>query len=146
MLSEPTWRTSLVRHLESDPPRFVNPQRVMPSEIWYNTITPIVCTTKRSPMWGITPIQRPRWAAAVPPAVGAPASGFDGAGFFAAGLAGEGLAAEGVAGEGLVGEGLCGGVGAVWARAGCATASANKRATVRITTNSSSQLQRRVCP
>jgi len=36
MVSEPTWQTSLVRHLESDPCRFVNPQRVMPSEIWYN--------------------------------------------------------------------------------------------------------------
>jgi septum site-determining protein MinD len=28
----------LVRHLESDPPRFVNPQRVMPSEIWYKVM------------------------------------------------------------------------------------------------------------
>jgi len=35
MVSEPTWRTSLVRHLESDRRRFVNPQRVTPSETWY---------------------------------------------------------------------------------------------------------------
>src|SRR6202044_3083809 len=97
-----------------------------------NAMTPIVCTPKRSPMWGITPIQGPRWAAA---------SGFGGAGFLRAGLAGEGLAGEGLVGEGLAGEGLAGeglgaGVGAVWARAGCATASTSNRATVRITTNS----------
>src|SRR5450830_1482530 len=35
MVSEPTWRTSLVRHLESDQRRFGNPQRVTPSGIWY---------------------------------------------------------------------------------------------------------------
>src|SRR5580698_4961762 len=83
-----------------------------------NIPSPIVCTTKWSPMWGITPTHGPRWAAA---AGVAPASGFGGAGFFAAGLMGEGLAGEGL------------GVGAVWARAGCATASASNRATVRIT-------------
>jgi hypothetical protein len=58
---------------------------------------------------------------------GAPASGFGGAGFFAAGLAGEGLANEGAGAGG----------GAVWARAGCATASASIMAAVRITTSSS---------
>src|SRR5450755_434338 len=59
MLSEPTWRTSLVRHLESDPPRFVNPQRVMPSEIWYKnrcvsenntrTMTPLLSALNSEP-------------------------------------------------------------------------------------------------
>src|SRR3984957_4096609 len=75
----------------------------------------------------MTPMQGPCWGPAAAAAGGAPASGFGGADFFAAGLAGEGLA----------GEGLGVGVGAVWARAGCATASARKRATMRITTNSS---------
>jgi hypothetical protein len=36
MVSEPTWRTSFVRHLESDLNRFGNPQRVTPLGIWYN--------------------------------------------------------------------------------------------------------------
>src|SRR5450631_2631299 len=35
MVSEPTWRTPFVRHLESDRHRFGNPQRVTPSGIWY---------------------------------------------------------------------------------------------------------------
>jgi hypothetical protein len=56
------------------------------------------------------------------------------------------LAAEGVAGEGLAGADVGAGVGAVWARAGCATANVSNKATARITTNSSSQLQTRVCP
>jgi hypothetical protein len=35
MVLEPTWRTSFVHHVESDPRRFGNPQRVTPSEIRY---------------------------------------------------------------------------------------------------------------
>lgn len=85
--------------------------------------SPNFCTAKRSPTWGITPMQGPRWA---------PASDFGGAGFLRAGLVGKGLS-----GEELAGDGLGFGVGAVWARAGCATASASKRAAVRITTSSS---------
>src|SRR5674476_268324 len=37
MVSEPTWRTSFVRHLESDRYRFGNPQRVTPSGNWYKS-------------------------------------------------------------------------------------------------------------
>src|SRR5580693_4324119 len=87
-----------------------------------NAVNPIVCTAKRSRKWGITPMQGPRWVAAAAVAEVAPASDFGGAGFFAAGLAGEGLGA---------------GVGASWARAGCATASTSNRARLRITTGSS---------
>ena len=98
--------------------------------------SPKFCTAKRSPTWGMTPMHGPRWAAAATAAGVAPASDFSGAGFFAAGLVG----------EDLLGEGLGAGVGAFWARAGCTIVSANNRATVRITTNSSSQPQRRVRP
>src|SRR5580704_12766529 len=85
-----------------------------------NTVIPKLCSAKLSPIWGMTPMpQGPLWAAA---------SGFGGSGFFAAGLAGTGLA-----GEGLVGEGLGAAVGAVCARAGCASASASHKATLRIT-------------
>src|SRR5665811_333890 len=38
MVSEPTWRTSFVRHLESDRHRFGNPQRVTPSGIWHKIV------------------------------------------------------------------------------------------------------------
>jgi hypothetical protein len=80
---------------------------------------------KFSPIWGMTPMpQGPLWAAA---------SGFGGSGFFAAGLAGEGFVDEVLAGEGLVGEGLGAAVGAVCARAGCASASANHKAILWIT-------------
>src|SRR5579862_4215577 len=90
-----------------------------------NTVIPKLCSKKLSPIWGMTPMpQGPLWAAA---------SGFAGSGFFAAGLAGIGLAGEGLVGEGLVGEGLGAAVGAVCARAGCASASASHRATLRIT-------------
>ena len=85
--------------------------------------SPIFCTSKLSPIWGMTPIHGPRSAAA---------SGFGGSGFFAAGLAGIGLADAG-----LVGEGLGAAVGAVCARAGCASASASNKAKLRITSRSS---------
>ena len=105
--------------------------------------SPIFCTSKLSPIWAMTPIQGPCSAAA---------SGFGGSGFFAAGLAGDGLVGEGSAGEGLVGEGLVGeglgaAVGAVCARAGCASASASHKATVRITFRSavSVRLDRKNC-
>ena len=85
-------------------------------------------------------------------AVWAAASGFGGSGFFAVGLAGiglvgEGLAGEDLAGEGLVGEGLGAAVGAVCAKAGCASASANHKTTVRITFRSavSVRLDRQNC-
>jgi hypothetical protein len=65
----------------------------------------------------------------------AAASGFAVFGFFAAGLAGEGLADEGLIGEGLGGE-LGAAVGAVCARAGCASASANHKAILWITSRS----------
>src|SRR5260370_10874388 len=85
-----------------------------------NTVIPKLCSSKFSPIWGMTPMpQGPLWAAA---------SGFGCSGFFAAGLAGEGLV-----GEGLVGEGLGAAVGAVCARAGCASASANHKAILCIT-------------
>ena len=80
-----------------------------------NSVSPMLVSTKLSPIWGMTPMpQGPLWAAA---------SGFGGAGFFVAGLAG----------EGLVGEGLGAAVGAVCARAGCASASANHKAILWIT-------------
>src|SRR5580704_2877834 len=89
-----------------------------------NTVIPKLCSAKFSPIWGMTPMpQGPLWAA----------SGFGGSGFFAAGLAGIGLAGEGLVGEGLAGEGLGAAVGAVCARAGCASASASHKATLRIT-------------
>jgi hypothetical protein len=71
----------------------------------------------------MTPMpQGPLWAA----------SGFAGSGFLAADLAGEGFVDEVLAGEGLVGEGGAA-VGAVCARAGCASASASHKAILWIT-------------
>ena len=85
-----------------------------------NTVIPKLCSAKFSPIWGMTPMpQGPLWAAV---------SGFGGAGFFVAGLAGEGLI-----NEGLVGDGLGAGLGAVCAKAGCASASANHKAILWIT-------------
>ena len=97
-----------------------------------NIVSPMLCTTKLSPIWGMTPMQGPCAAAA---------SGFGGSGFFAAGLAGEGLAGEGFVAEGFVAEGLAGkglgaAVGAVCARAGCASASASHKAILWITSRS----------
>src|ERR1017187_10060905 len=46
MVSEPTWRTSLVRHLESDRHRFRNPQRVTPSGIWYKAASGLMHRSK----------------------------------------------------------------------------------------------------
>src|SRR5580700_7734277 len=84
-----------------------------------NTVIPKLCSKKLSPIWGMTPMPHgPLWAA----------SGFGGSGFFAAGLAGIDLA-----GAGLVDEGLGAAVGAVCARAGCASASANHKAILWIT-------------
>ena len=61
----------------------------------------------------------------------AAASGFCGSGFFTAGLAG--LVGEGFVGDYLAGAGLGAAVGAVCARADCASASASHKATLRIT-------------
>ena len=61
--------------------------------------------------------QGPLWAAA---------SGFGGAGFFVAGLAG----------DGLVGDGWGAGLGAVCAKAACASANASNKAAVRVTSRS----------
>src|SRR5580704_7966873 len=83
-----------------------------------NTVIPKLCSAKFSPIWGMTPMpQGPLWAAA---------SGFGGAGFFVVGLAG----------DGLVGDGLVAGLGAVCARAGCASANASNKAAVRVTSHS----------
>src|SRR5580704_9864803 len=97
-----------------------------------NIVSPMLCTAKLSPIWGMTPMQGPCSAAA---------SGLAASGFLAAGLAGEGLGDEGFVdevfvGEGLVGEGLGAAVGAVCARAGCASASANHKAILWITSRS----------
>src|SRR4029077_4658077 len=82
-----------------------------------NIVSPMLVSAKFSPIWGMTPRpQGPLWVAA---------SGFGGAGFFAAGLAGIGLA-----GEDWGDEGLGAAVGAVCARAGCASASASHKATL----------------
>ena len=94
-----------------------------------NTVIPKLCSTKLSPIWGMTPMPHgPLWAAA---------SGFGGAGFFVAGLAG----------DGLVGDGLGAGLGAVCAKAGCASASASNKAAVRATFRSavSISLDRQNC-
>ena len=99
-----------------------------------NIVIPTLCSTKLSPIWGMTPMpQGPLWAAA---------SGFGGSGFFAAGLAGIGLA-----GEGLVGEGLGAAVGTVCARAGWASASASHKAILWITFRSavSTRFDRQNC-
>src|SRR5580692_4004329 len=94
-----------------------------------NIVSPMLLSAMVSPIWGMTPMpQGPLWAAA---------SGFDGVGFFAAGLAG----------DGLVGDGLGAGLGAVCAKAGCASASASHKATLRITSRSavSIRLDRQNC-
>ena len=99
-----------------------------------NIVSPMLCSAKLSPIWGMTPMpQGPLWAAA---------SGFGGAGFFVAGLAGNGFVDEGLAGEGLGAA-----VGAVCARAGCASASASHKATLRITSRSavSTRLDQQNC-
>jgi hypothetical protein len=77
----------------------------------------------------MTPMpQGPLWAAA---------SGFGGAGFFVVGLAG----------DGLVGDDVGAAVGAVCARAACASANASNKAAVRVTSRSavSIRLDRQNC-
>src|SRR4029077_12020113 len=80
---------------------------------------------KLSPIWGMTPMPHgPLWAA----------SGFGGSDFFATGLAG--LVGEGFVGGALAGAGLGPAVGAVCAKAGCASASASHKAILWITSRS----------
>jgi hypothetical protein len=119
----------------------------------------MLCTAKLSPIWGMTPMQGPCSAAASGfgasgffaaglageglagegfvaegfVAEGFVAEGFVAEGFVAEGFVAEGFVAEGLAGKGLAGKGLGAAVGAVCAKAGCASASANHKAMLWIT-------------